>query len=111
MTDRDMLTDWLASRTPAPPPPLAERITSIVARSHRSVDAVPTDALLDAGENAMRTVLADGCLTRPSAMELLAVDAVVTYAFEAAADDPAQLEDRAAEALARIAALAAPYEA
>ena len=41
----------------------------------------------------------------------LAVDAIVTDAFEAAADHPEQLEDRAAEALARIAALAAPYEA
>ena len=111
MNGPETLTDWLASRTPGPPPQLMERITSIIVRTHRSVDAVPADALLYAGEDAMQTVLADGCLTRPSALDLLAVDAVVTYAFEAAADDPEQLEDRAAEALARIAALAAPYEA
>ena len=33
----------------------------------------------------MRALLPDGCLTRQSALELLAVDAIVTYAFEAAA--------------------------
>ena len=111
MSRPDTLTDWLASRAPEPPSQLAERIASAVARSHHSADAVPADALIDAGEGAMQAVLAEGCLTRPSALDLLAVDAIVTYAFEAAADHPEQLEDRAAEALARIAALAAPYEA
>ena len=59
----------------------------------------------------MRELLLDGCLTRDSALELLAVDAIVTYAFEASADRPERLEDIAGAALARIAALAEPYDA
>ena len=69
------------------------------------------DALLDAGITAMSAVLGDGCLTRNSALDLLAVDALVTYAFEAAAEEPELLETRTKHAMTRIAALAAPYEA
>jgi hypothetical protein len=108
MTGPESVTDWLASRDPAPPRELASRIAAM---APRATELSRADELLDAGEVAMRTVLHEGCLTRSSALDLLAVDAIVTYAFEAAADDPDQLEERAAEALARIAALAAPYEA
>lgn len=59
----------------------------------------------------MAHVLRDGCLTRDSALALLAVDAIVTYAFEAAADDPERLVALTESALARIANLARPYDA
>jgi hypothetical protein len=36
---------------------------------------------------------------------LLVVDALVTYAFERASDDPAGIEERAAQAMASLAAL------
>jgi hypothetical protein len=72
-------------------------------------DAAMADTLLDVAEAAMSTVLRDGCLTRNSALDLLAVDALMTYAFEAAADDAAGLEERTKTALARIADLARPY--
>ena len=111
MTAPESVTDWLASRDPAPPRELASRIAAIAPRAADRTNVSRSDELVDAGEAAMRTVLRDGCLTRSSALDLLAVDAIVTYAFEAAADDPEQLEERAAEALGRIAALAAPYEA
>jgi hypothetical protein len=39
-------------------------------------------------------------------LELLAADALVTYAFEAAADAPTLLSERARQAMMRIAALA-----
>jgi hypothetical protein len=68
-------------------------------------------ALLASAESAMTSLLADGCLTRESALDLLAVDALITYAFEAAADDPDRLEERSEQALAAIAALAEPYRA
>lgn len=70
----------------------------------------PADALLDAAATAMAGVLHEGCLTRKSGLDLLAVDALVTYAFESAADDPESLEVRTSAALARIAALAEPYD-
>lgn len=71
----------------------------------------PADALLGVASAAMAQALRDGCLTRDSALALLAVDAMVTYAFEAAADDPERLEARTEAALARIADLARPYDA
>jgi hypothetical protein len=74
-----------------------------------TLDAAAADALLDVADAVMRDVLVAGCLTRDAALDLLAVDALVTYAFEAAADDPARLDDRTDRALARIAALARPH--
>lgn len=68
-----------------------------------------SDALLDASATAMAEVLRGGCLTRQAGLDLLAVDALVTYAFEAAADDPEQLVARTSAALSRIAALAESY--
>jgi hypothetical protein len=102
------VADWIHARSPAPPPQLLARIDALV-----DVDAASAsvaDALLDATERAMRDLLRQGCLTRDSALELLAIDALVTYAFEAAADDPDTLDARTQAALARISALAEPYE-
>jgi len=41
---------------------------------------------------------------RDSALDLLTVDALVTYAFEAAAAEPERLPDYAADAMTRLAA-------
>lgn len=78
-------------------------------RAVASRAAEPT-ALLDAAEQAITTLLDGGCLTREAGLELLAVDALVTYAFEAAADDPDQIDASARAALVRIAGLAARYD-
>ncbi len=97
--------DWLAALQPAPPPALAERLKLALAHvAAQAVDRVP-EACLDAGEHLMDELLATGSTTRGSALDLLAVDALVTYAFQAAADSPERLEARAARAMARIAAL------
>jgi len=101
------LSHWLASRAPAPPPELAARMHAMASGF---VDRAPTaEALIDVATSAMATLLNDGCLTRASALDLLAVDALVTYAFEAAAAEPDQIDLRAQQALARIAALAAAH--
>jgi hypothetical protein len=108
VTVQGPVSAWLRGRTPVPPPQLAARIDELTGRiADRAVSA---DAFLDAAEAAMGTLLRDGCLTRESALDLLAVDALVTYAFEAAADEGDQLETRAARALARISALCEPYD-
>lgn len=108
MTESMSLDAWLASRAPAPPA-LAARVRAM-ASAGGGPTVHPTDALLASAERAMRSLLRDGCLTRESALDLLAVDALVTYAFEAAADEPQALEERAGKALARIAALAERYD-
>lgn len=100
---------WLATRTPQPPPQLLARLDAMTAEI-ASRDA-SSDAFLAAAEAAMHDLLRDGCLTRQSALDLLAIDALVSYAFEAAADDPDRLEEFAIRALARISSLPEPYPA
>ena len=56
------------------------------------------------GEKLLRELLQSGNTTRVAALELLAVDALVTYAFQAAASQPSTLEERAAQAMKRISA-------
>ena len=109
MTAQEPVSVWLRRRTPVPPPPLVARIEAMTAGlAGREASA---GAFLSAAETAMGGLLHDGCLTRGSALDLLAIDALVTYAFEVAADDPDQLEDCAARALARISVLSEPYQA
>ncbi len=107
MTAPAPLSAWIHGRSPAPPPHLLSRIEALAAHTART--AMPADALLDAAAAAMADVLRGGCLTRTAGFDLLAIDALVTYAFEAAADDPQQLDARTGSALARISALAEPY--
>ncbi len=109
MTTPPPLATWLRARTPAPPDALAARLESLTAGHEAS--APSAQALLEAAETGMRALLRDGCLTRSCALDLLAIDALVTYAFEAAADDPDDIDVRAADALRTIAALAEPYRA
>ena len=108
MTAPAPLSAWIRGRSPAPPPHLLSRIEAVAALPARTT--VPADALLDVAAAAMAELLRGGCLTRGAGFDLLAVDALVTYVFEAAADDPEQLDARTGSALSRIAALAAPYD-
>lgn len=97
--------EWMARIEPAPPVALHERLCALVAASaSRPVSEVP-EACMEAGEQLLDALLASGSTSRATALDLLAVDALVTYAFQAAADDPSRLEARAATAMARIAAL------
>ena len=108
MTASGPLSAWIRGRRPAPPPHLLSRIEAMAADAAPS--AIPADALLDAAVAAMADVLRDGCLTWSAGFDLLAVDALVTYAFEAAADDPRQLDAVTGSAMATIAALADRYD-
>jgi len=99
---------WLAGRAPAPPAALAERLRALAAAHAPSAEggAAAADALLVAAEDVLRRLLREGCGARQSALDLLVADALATYAFEAAAEDPAELPARAERAMIRIAALA-----
>jgi hypothetical protein len=102
--------EWMARMVPAPPAALHKRLCDLVADSaSRPVNEVP-EACLEAGERLLDALLTSGSTSRATALDLLAVDALITYAFQAAADDPGQLEQRAARAMARIAALPAALE-
>ena len=100
-----ILAAWLDARRPAPPAALRDRIDAALGHDlHAEVGEV-ADTLLAAGERIVRSLLDEDATSRGSAIDLLAADALVTYAFEAASERPADLSRRAAAAMARIAAL------
>jgi hypothetical protein len=101
------LERWLVARDPAPPPSLALRLRAVLGEmAPAERDGPAAEACARAGERLLAQLLREGCASRDSALDLLAADALVTYAFEAACVEPALLERRAQEAMARIAALA-----
>jgi hypothetical protein len=96
---------WLSARRPPAPVELLQRLEMALG----SVSPVPErtdDLLLGAGELLLAELLRGGCATRAAAHDLLTVDALVTYAFEATSEyDPSSVEERAAAAMRRIAAI------
>jgi hypothetical protein len=69
-------------------------------------DVRTPEGYLGAAEALLRQLLGANCTSRDCALDLLAADALVTFAFELAGDDPARIEARAELATARLAALA-----
>ena len=115
--------DWLAEREPAPPPALAARLRAAVnatpavgpetsdiraelTAGKPSVPETLRDIALDAGVATLAALVRLPEATRAEAIDLLAADALVTYAFEAAAESPESLDPLARAAMERIARLA-----
>src|SRR5215213_4430820 len=96
---------WLDARRPVPPPALRARIDRALNESLHADAGEVVEACLRAGERLVESLLRTNATTRESAIDLLAADALVTYAFEAASERPHELNARAREAMARIAAL------
>ena len=96
---------WLEGRRPAPPPALAERLRDALADVAGAADESVAERCLAAGERLLAGLLARGCGSRDAALDLLAADALVTYAFEAASAEPARLEERARRAMANLATI------
>lgn len=92
---------WLRDRTPTPPPRLSDHIEDVLgdlaARDEREAPVL----CVDAAERLLRELL-DKPTGRASALDLLTVDALVTYAFEAAAREPSSLDAHAERAMARL---------
>lgn len=68
-------------------------------------ESIP-DLLLAASDRLVADLLRPEGSTRDSALDLLAADALMTYAMEAAAGEMQTLEQRAAAAMSRISAIA-----
>ena len=101
------LERWLAGRTPPPPAALADRLRELLAECDGDARDLPVaDALVRAAEGVLTRLLREGCGTRTSALDLLAADALATYAFEAAAEEPESMQARTERAMVRVAALA-----
>ena len=98
--------EWFANLQPAPPAVLVGELARLVAQdAARPVADVP-EVCLDTAERLLGELMTSGSTQRDTALTLLAVDSLVTYAFEAASSDPAKMEARAAKAMKRIAELA-----
>ncbi len=102
----DTVGGWLSSLQPPPPPALAERLSAALAPFAGQAAASVPEACMEAGERMLEALLASGSTSRGTALDLLAVDALITYAFQAASETPSRLEERAARAMVRIAELA-----
>jgi hypothetical protein len=94
--------DWLRSRTPPPPDLLRSRIVFALGdAADQDVDA--TEAVcLDAAERVLTRLFGEGSGERHEAADLLAADALVTYALEFAADLPERFEPHATRAMQRF---------
>ena len=102
------LGEWLAARTPEPPAPLSARLRESLGATREDRASSAHGTLLRAAEMLLGDLLAVDCAMRDRALDLLAVDAMVTYAFEAACEEPATLATRATSAMRDISALATP---
>ena len=101
---RESLETWLATREPAPPPALAVRLGE-PARVASGEVSHPEALLVAAGGVLMRLLRARET-ARGSALELLAADALATYAMEAQGESPDSLEARCAWAMRYFAGIA-----
>ncbi len=100
--------EWLSARTPAPPAPLAARLRTVLGTRLTDRSSSAHQAVLATAESLLAELLALECAGRDRALDLLVVDAMVTYAFEAATESPDTLALRATTAMAAIAKLVAP---
>ena len=96
---------WVAAHGEQPPAALRARLDALLNTKGSADDAPVSEALLGAGEALLATILGSGSTQRDAALDLLTADALVTYAFEAAADVPALLDAQAAAAMRAISAL------
>ena len=97
------LREWLETRTPAPPPRLLHRIVEVLG-ADATADA-NADVLVGAAARLLRVLTARPTLARDSALDLLTVDALVTYSLECAAASPETLVDATTSAIERLGAL------
>ena len=102
------VAEWMADRSPRPPEQLEARLRTLLGARAGDGASTAHEALLTTAESLLGELLALDCAERDRALDLLAVDALVTYAFEAAADAPDTLSWRATAAMAAIAGLATP---
>ena len=100
------VSEWLDARLGGVPGPLADRLRDLLSADAARDAAELPELAVAAAEGAAARLLRNGCTTRDGALDLLAADALVTSALEAAADAPERLPERARAALLRLAGVA-----
>lgn len=102
-----MLKEWLASRTPPPPARLAARLDAAVPDITANGPSEIPRSLVEAASAILRDTLEQSNTERngTAALDLLAADALITYAVEAAAEDCERFAALTDEMIARISAV------
>jgi hypothetical protein len=100
---------WLEARTPRPPDALAARVRSAVGMHWTDAETRTREVCEAAAEELLERLLATHETGRESALDLLAADALVTYAFEYAATSGGDLDAEAGAAMRRLADLGARF--
>lgn len=99
---------WIAAARPEAPERLVARVLEALDTDPAWAQLPVAEALIEAAARLLDVVLRDGDgPARDRALDLLAADACVTWAFEAAADDPSSLGARAQETMERLARVVA----
>ncbi len=88
------LARWLDGRRPEAPPSLRQAVREAIERGDPGAGPLP-ERLAEAALHALGRVVAEPS-TRTQALELLAADALLTYACEAALEEAAQGAPQAA---------------
>ena len=94
---------WVAARARGVPEALGARVRAALS-AQRTAEEPIADILLDAAVSTLGDALSAPEMTRANALDVLAADALATYAFEAAAE-AGDLPGCADRALGRIAKL------
>jgi hypothetical protein len=99
---RPQVLSWLASREPVPPAPLASKLAAVVASAPTAIFAGDSVAKVMGGLGAFTLDSQPSALDQ--ALHLLAADAFVTYAFEAASEEGTDVADLARVLVGEVAA-------
>lgn len=97
--------EWIAARAPGVPPALEAQVCEALGTALQHDVARAPEACVVAASSVVTDLLDTGRTGREAALPLLAADALVTYAFEAAADDIDRLAVHARNAMATLGAM------
>ena len=82
------VSEWLAARTPRPPDALRQRVLYRLGDSAAAYASEASAVCVAAAARTIAELNAADASTRDAAIDLLAADALITYAVEAASDAP-----------------------
>jgi hypothetical protein len=105
------IAEWLQARNPRPPVELMQGLESALGMTLNDDSSTATAAFLNAAERMLRDLVASSETGRPIAADLLTIDALTTYAVEAAAETLETMPDFAEDAIGRFANIIQPGSA
>ena len=100
------VSDWITTRSPRPPDALLARVVGVLGTDGARPADETANVCVAAAARQLQSLVDAGRFERESAIDLLAVDALVTFAFEHASTAArADLERLSGEAIMRLGAL------